>query len=68
MSDEPTIIPSWLSDEDEIAPCPCGGPRIGPIAVIKSERGLKTGYHYPGCLQLRRAHEELDEEDTIDWE
>jgi hypothetical protein len=40
---------------------------MGPIAVVKSERGLKTGYHYPACLVLRKDHEELDEEDIIDW-
>lgn len=68
QNDETNLnVPLWLSDTEAVAPCPCGGPMMGPIAVVKSERGLKTGYHYPACLVLRKDHEELDEEDIIDW-
>lgn len=65
MEEDLAYIPQWLSDETEIAPCPCGQAMFGPIAVVKSDRGFRTGYH-PPCLWRRKYHEETD--DDVQWE
>lgn len=60
-------VPAWLTDTEEMAPCPCGHPMLGPVAVIRGDTGMCIGYHMPGCLHLRFIHTDSDDEE-IDWD
>jgi hypothetical protein len=66
--EDPSPIPSWLDNPEEIGPCPCGNPPDDACMLIEGDAPLSRWFHM-GCLDF--LEKEMDEEEIEEkraWE
>lgn len=66
---DPTPIPNWLDDPEQVAPCPCGGD-FDPknCLMVEGDVGLTRWFH-PECLDfLEKEMDEEEIEEKHEWE
>jgi hypothetical protein len=65
---DPTPIPNWLDDPEEVAPCPCGQPPDDNCMLIEGDVSLSRWFHM-GCLDfLEKEMDEEEIEEKREWE
>ena len=65
---DPTPIPAWLDDPEEVGPCPCGQPPDDDCMLIEGDTPLKRWFHI-GCLDwLETEMSEEEIEEKREWE
>lgn len=65
---DPSPIPDWLGDPEEIGPCPCGMPPDDECMVIEGDVPLSRWFH-TGCLDfLEKEMDEEEIEEKREWE
>ncbi len=65
---EPTPIPQWLDDPDQVQPCPCGRGFDQTCIPVEGDAGLMRWMHL-GCLDW--LEHEMDEDEIKakrEWE
>lgn len=65
---DPTPVPNWFDDPNEVAPCPCGMPFDESCMLVEGTTPLKRWFHAE-CLDF--LEHEMDEEEVDEkheWE
>jgi hypothetical protein len=65
---DPTPIPSWLDDREEVGPCPCGMPPDDSCMLVEGDAPLSRWFHAE-CLDfLEKEMDEEEIEEKREWE
>jgi hypothetical protein len=68
VNPDPSPIPNWFDDPEEVAPCPCGMPPDDNCMLISGDVPLSRWFHM-GCLSF--LEKEMDEDEIAEkreWE
>jgi hypothetical protein len=67
-SGDPSPIPSWLDDPEEVGPCPCGMPPDDNCMLIEGDVPLSRWFHV-GCLDFLEKEMTPEEiQEKREWE
>ncbi len=53
VNPDPSPVPDYMTDPEEVAPCPCGRPFTPDVIVIEGDVPLSRWFH-PGCTDWLR--------------
>lgn len=65
---DPSHVPTWFTDAEHLAPCPCGEEPDASVMVVEGDAGLERWVHYRCLDRLEPEMDEEEIEEKRDWE
>ena len=65
---EPSPIPAWLDDPEEVGPCPCGQPPDDECMMVEGDIPLKRWFHVECLDWLETEMDDEEIEEKREWE